>query len=113
MPTKPQPSSTPRISVSLPPTGSRAGSFGQPRTAMPTTSANVHAAVTRITVASLLAHGVTEEGPRDDQPLALARPLVDLGDLGIAVVPLRRELLRVAVAAENLDRLAGLAARDR
>src|SRR5579872_3555434 len=49
--------------------------------------------------------------PRDDEPLDLTRPLVDLGDLRVAVVALDRELLRVAVAAEDLDRLAGLAAR--
>ena len=48
----------------------------------------------------------------DDQALDLARALVDLGDLGVAVVALGRELLRVAVAAEDLDRLAGPAPRD-
>src|SRR5438477_518100 len=47
----------------------------------------------------------------DDEPLDLARALVDLGDLGVAVVALDRELLRVPVAAEDLDRLARLAAR--
>src|SRR3954469_12698102 len=58
------------------------------------------------------AGGLARQGARDPQPLDLARALVDLGDLGVAVVPLGRELLRVAVAAEDLDRLAGLAARD-
>src|SRR5919106_2934480 len=48
--------------------------------------------------------------PRDHDPLDLARALVDLGDLRVAVVPLDRELLRVAVAAEDLDRLGGLTA---
>src|SRR5207249_11430800 len=57
-----------------------------------------------------LAIGMREDAPRDHQPLYLARPLVDLGDLRVAVVPLDRELLRVAVAAEDLDRLARLAA---
>src|SRR5947208_12796135 len=52
-----------------------------------------------------------EDRARDHEPLDLARPLVDLGDLRVAVVALDRELLRVAVAAEDLDRLAGLAAR--
>src|SRR5215216_7910613 len=62
---------------------------------------------------SSTAHGLPQQGPRDHQPLDLRRPLVDLGDLGVAVVALGRELLRVAVAAEDLDRLAGLAAGDR
>ena len=62
---------------------------------------------------SITAHCFTEQGTSDDEPLDLARALVDLGDLGVAVVALRRELLGVAVAAEDLDRLAGLAAGDR
>src|SRR3954452_19993530 len=61
---------------------------------------------------SSTAHRLAEERPRDHEPLDLRRPLVDLGDLGVAVVALGRELLRVAVAAEDLDRLAGLAAGD-
>src|SRR6185312_10924018 len=44
--------------------------------------------------------------------LDLAGALVDLGDLRIAVVALGRELLRVPVAAEHLDRLAGPLPRD-
>src|SRR5262249_52333182 len=48
---------------------------------------------------------------RDDDPLDLARPFVNLRDLRVTVVALDRELSRVAVAAEDLDRLAGLAAR--
>src|SRR5919205_3803594 len=52
----------------------------------------------------------TEDRPRDDDALDLARALVDLGDLRVAVVALDRELLRVPVAAEDLDRLAGLPA---
>src|SRR5439155_22064524 len=52
-----------------------------------------------------------EDRTREHEPLDLARPLVDLGDLRVAVVPLDRELLRVAVAAQDLDRLAGLAPR--
>src|SRR5687767_15768338 len=47
----------------------------------------------------------------DDEALDLARPFVDLGDLRVAVVPLDGELLRVAVAAEDLDRLRGLPPR--
>src|SRR5205823_9411596 len=47
----------------------------------------------------------------DHEALDLARPLVDLRDLRVAVVTLDRELLRVAVAAEDLDRLARLAPR--
>src|SRR2546430_7903227 len=47
----------------------------------------------------------------DYEPLDLARPLVDLRDLRVAVVPLDWELLRVAVAAEHLDRLRRLAPR--
>ena len=57
-------------------------------------------------------HRLAEQRAGDHEPLDLARALVDLGDLGVAVVALGRELLRVAVAAEDLDRLAGLAARD-
>src|SRR3954452_22669272 len=59
-----------------------------------------------------LARGVAEQRPRDHEALDLARALVDLGDLRVAVVALGRELLRVAVAAEHLDRLAGPVARD-
>ena len=50
----------------------------------------------------------TENRACDHEALDLARALVDLGDLGVAVVALDRELLRVAVAAEDLDRLARL-----
>ena len=46
-----------------------------------------------------------EDRARDHDPLDLARSLVDLRDLRVAVVALDRELLRVAVAAEHLDRL--------
>src|SRR5215211_9465300 len=59
------------------------------------------------------AGGLAQQRAGDHEPLDLARALVDLGDLRVAVVALGRELLRVAVAAEDLDRLAGLAARDR
>src|SRR6476469_1384141 len=51
-----------------------------------------------------------EDRARDDKALDLARPLVDLRDLRVAVVPLDRELLGVAVPAEDLDRFARLAA---
>ena len=44
-----------------------------------------------------------------DEPLDLARALVDLGDLRVAVVALDGELLGVAVAAQDLNRLGGLA----
>ena len=50
--------------------------------------------------------------PRDDEALDLRRPLVDLRDLRVAVVALGREARRVAVAAEDLDRLAGHPPRD-
>src|SRR3569832_2273389 len=53
-----------------------------------------------------------EDRPRDHEPLDLARALVDLGDLRVPVVALDRELLGVAVAAEDLDRLGRLAAGD-
>src|SRR5512141_864824 len=52
-----------------------------------------------------------EDLPRYHEPLYLARSLVDLGDLRVAVVALDGELFRVAVAAEDLDRLRGLTAR--
>ena len=59
-----------------------------------------------------LARGLAEQRAGDDQALDLAGALVDLGDLGVAVVALDRELLGVAVAAEDLDRLAGDLAGD-
>src|SRR3954471_3284496 len=52
-----------------------------------------------------------ENRASDHEPLDLARALVDLRDLRVAVVALDRKLLRVAVAAEHLDRLGSLAAR--
>src|SRR5438270_3060849 len=45
--------------------------------------------------------------PRDDQLLDLGGALEDVVDLGVAVPALDRELARVAVAAENLDRALG------
>src|SRR5690348_1043769 len=60
------------------------------------------------------ARGLTlevEDAAGDHEALDLARALVDLGDLRVAVVALERELLRVAVAAEDLDRLRRLAPR--
>src|SRR5919197_729327 len=62
--------------------------------------------------ASVAAHRFAEQRAGDDEALDLAGALVDLRDLGVAVVALGRELLRIAVAAEHLDRLAGLAAGD-
>src|SRR5439155_5859527 len=56
---------------------------------------------------SLRAGRFAEQRAGDDQPLDLAGALVDLGHLRVAVVPLHRELTGVAVAAEDLDRLAG------
>ena len=56
--------------------------------------------------------GEAEHGAGDHEPLDLARALVDLRDLRVAEVALDRELGRVAVAAEDLDRLAGLPPRD-
>ena len=46
---------------------------------------------------------VRQQGPRDDQPLDLLRPLVELGDLRVAHHPLDRVLVDVAVAAQHLD----------
>src|SRR5215217_2382405 len=57
-----------------------------------------------------LALAQPEDRARDHEPLDLARPLVDLGDLRVAVEALSGELLRVPVAAENLDRLRRLPA---
>jgi hypothetical protein len=45
------------------------------------------------------------ERARDEQPLDLARALVDLRDARVAVVPLDRVVREVAVAAMDLDRL--------
>src|SRR4051812_48340985 len=61
---------------------------------------------------SAVARDVSEQRPGDDEALDLPRALVDLSDLGVAVVALGRKLLRVAVAAEHLDRLAGPVPRD-
>src|SRR4051812_37859280 len=66
----------------------------------------------RLPVGGLPARDFAKQGAGDHEPLDLGRALVDLGDLGVAVVALGRELLGVAVAAEDLDRLAGLAAGD-
>src|SRR5947208_6406579 len=44
---------------------------------------------------------------RDHQLLDLGGALEDVVDLGVAVPALHRELARVAVAAENLDRTLG------
>src|SRR5439155_21705988 len=54
---------------------------------------------------------LAEDLPRDHEALDLARPLVDFGDLRVAVIALDRELLCVSVAAEDLDRLPGLPTR--
>src|SRR5678816_2003723 len=43
---------------------------------------------------------------RDDEIHDLARSLVDLGDLGVAVMALRGEIREVAVPAEDLDAFA-------
>src|SRR3954465_14121235 len=59
----------------------------------------------------LVPDDVPEDLARDHESLDLARPLVDLGDLRVTVVALDGKLLRVAVAAEDLDRLAGHAPR--
>ena len=50
--------------------------------------------------------------PGDDQPLDLRGALEDRVDLGVAVPALDRELARVAVAAEDLDRALGRPHRD-
>ena len=55
---------------------------------------------------NLLATGsaaLAEQRPRDDQPLDLLGPLVELGDLRVAHHPLDRELVDVAVSAQDLD----------
>src|SRR5574337_1956832 len=41
---------------------------------------------------------------RDYQPLNLGRPLVDLGDAGVAEQPLGREVVEIPIAAVNLQR---------
>ena len=50
---------------------------------------------------------VLEQLVRDHDALDLARALVDLRDLGVAIVPLCREVLDVAVAAKDLHALLG------
>ena len=47
--------------------------------------------------------GASEEGPCDDEPLDLLRPLVELGDLRVAHHPLDRVLVDIAVSAQHLD----------
>src|SRR5438045_3598800 len=56
--------------------------------------------------------GEAEDRSGDHESLDLAGPLVDLRDLRVAVVALDRKLLRVAVAAEDLNRLSRLPPRD-
>lgn len=46
-----------------------------------------------------------EQVARDDQPLDLTGALVDLGDAGVAVVPLGRHLCHVAHATQDLNGL--------
>src|SRR3954451_10858487 len=41
----------------------------------------------------------------DDQPLDIARALVDLANPDVAIDPLDREILQVTVAAMDLDRV--------
>src|SRR4051794_13120029 len=55
----------------------------------------------------LWALSVTQQRGGYHQPLDLAGPLVDLGDLRVAEVALDREVGEVAVAAEDLHRLLG------
>src|SRR2546423_13724032 len=47
------------------------------------------------------------DGAGDDQSLDLRGALEDRPDLGVAVHPLNRELARVAVAAQDLNRALG------
>src|SRR5687767_9095280 len=47
----------------------------------------------------------SQQARRNDDALNLARAFVDLGDAGIAIVTLDRELRRVAVATVDLHRL--------
>src|SRR5829696_6251549 len=53
--------------------------------------------------------GQPQDRTRDDKPLDLARALVDLRDLRVAVVALDWELAGVPVATEDLDGFPGLA----
>src|SRR6187399_731937 len=53
-----------------------------------------------------------QELARDDQPLNLARPLADRGQLHVAEVFLGRVVLDEAVAAVNLDAVVGDLDRD-
>src|SRR5438270_13137761 len=46
---------------------------------------------------------IAQEAAGDHHPLDLVGSLVDLGDLGVPEVALHREVLDVAVAAEELD----------
>ena len=57
--------------------------------------------------ASRLSSLLAEQRSRDDEPLDLLGPLVELGDLRVAHHPLDRELVDVAVAAEDLDGVRG------
>src|SRR5256885_12199754 len=49
---------------------------------------------------------------RDDELHDLAGPLVDLGDLRVAVMPLGGEVFQISVAAEDLDAIAAGLDRD-
>jgi len=61
---------------------------------------------------SVLAGDIAEQAAGNYEPLNLAGSFVDLGDLGVAEIALGREVLGVAVAAKDLDRLAGPVPRD-
>src|SRR5579863_6721200 len=52
-----------------------------------------------------------EQLARDDDVLHLGRPLVDLGDLGVAVVAFGGELGRVSVPTQDLQAFVGVLAR--
>src|SRR4051794_41201703 len=82
------------------------------RTVVPPTAIR-HVPASWPPTSSSLTGEISQQATGNHQPLDLAGALVELGDLGVAVVALDGELLRVAVAAEDLDRLAGLASRDR
>src|SRR4051794_39620348 len=100
--------------------GTREGRAGFPGAGMPSATArrsrraasSAHERRHASTSGRSGARDVAEEVARDDQALDLARALVDLGDLRVAVVALGGEVLRVPVAAEDLDRLARDPARD-
>src|SRR5215210_1268163 len=97
--------------IVVPASGSGRAADGATATSAPTAASAASRRILSLLTGRERASAEAEHAARDDEALDFARPLVDLRDLRVAVVALHRELLRVPVAAEHLDRLGRLPAR--